>query len=63
MTTALTTAQWLVLARFALMLVEMALIRAHLVRSRYTLRDTLASIGMRAGNYATNVLLAGGIPA
>ena len=59
MTTALTTAQWLVLARFALMLVEMALIRAHLVRGRYTLRDTLASIGMRAGNYATNVLLAG----
>jgi len=37
----------------------MALIRAHLVHGRYTLRDTLASIGMRAGNYATNVLLAG----
>ncbi|MGB7904925.1 MAG: sterol desaturase family protein, partial [Steroidobacteraceae bacterium] len=56
---ALTTAQVLVLARFALMLLEMALIRAHLVRGRYTLQDTLASIGMRAGNYATNVALAG----
>ena len=56
---ALTTAQVLVLARFALMLLEMALIRSHLVRGRYTLQDTLASIGMRAGNYATNVALAG----
>jgi sterol desaturase/sphingolipid hydroxylase (fatty acid hydroxylase superfamily) len=55
----LTTAQWLVLARFGLMFLEMGLIRAHLVRGRYTLRDTLASIGMRAGNYATNVALAG----
>ena len=58
-TRALTTAQVLVLARFGLLLLEMALVRAHLVRGRYTLRDTLASIGMRAGNYATNVALAG----
>lgn len=56
---ALTTTQWLVLARFGLMLLEMALIRAHLVRGRYTLKDTLASIGMRAGNYASNIALAG----
>ena len=55
----LTTAQVLVLARLSLMLVEIALVRAHLVRGRYTLKDTLASLGMRAGNYATNVLLAG----
>ena len=47
------------LARFGLMLLEMALIRAHLVRGRHTVRDTFASIGMRAGNYATNVALAG----
>lgn len=58
---ALTTAQWLVLIRFGVMLVEMALIRAHLVRGRYTLKDTLASLGMRAGNYATNILLAGAV--
>lgn len=56
---ALTIAQMLVLARFALMFLEMALIRAHLVRGRYTVKDTLASVGMRAGNYATNVALAG----
>lgn len=53
MTTALTTAQWLVLARFALMLLEMALVRAHLVRGRYTLKDTLASVSMRAGHAAS----------
>jgi hypothetical protein len=34
MTMAPTTARWLVLARFALMLVEMALVRAYLARSR-----------------------------
>ena len=58
-TKALSTAQVLVLARFALMLIEMALIRAHLVRGRYTVKDTLASVSMRAGNYASNILLAG----
>ena len=58
-TKAMSTAQVLVLARFALMLIEMALIRAHLVRGRYTVKDTLASVSMRAGNYATNILLAG----
>jgi hypothetical protein len=47
---ALTTAQVLVLARFALMLLEMALVRAHLVHGRYTLKDTFASIGMRAAS-------------
>ena len=55
----LTMAELLVLARFALMGLELALIQAHLVRGRYEWRDTLASIAMRAGNYAGNVLLAG----
>lgn len=56
---ALTVAQILVLTRFVVMALEMVLIRTHLVRGHYTWKDTLASIGMRAGNYATNVLLAG----
>ncbi len=53
------TTQVLLAARIGLMLLEIVLIRAMLVRGRYTLKDTLASIGMRAGNYASNVLLAG----
>ena len=56
---ALTIAQILVLVRFALMVLEMVLIKAKLVRGQYEWRDTLASIAMRAGNYTTNVLLAG----
>jgi sterol desaturase/sphingolipid hydroxylase (fatty acid hydroxylase superfamily) len=60
---ALSLATVLVLARFGLMLLEMALIRARLIRGRYTLKDTLASIGMRAGNYATNILFAGAVVA
>ena len=58
-TKGLTTAQWLLMTRFGLMMLEMALIRAHLVRGHFTWRDTFASIGMRAGNYASNLLLAG----
>ena len=56
---ALTVAQILVLTRFVVMAVEMVLIRTQLVSGHYTWKDTLASIGMRAGNYATNVMLAG----
>ncbi len=56
---ALTTAEWLIVARFGLMLVEMALIRAHLVKGHFDWKDTFASIGMRIGNYGSNVLLAG----
>jgi sterol desaturase/sphingolipid hydroxylase (fatty acid hydroxylase superfamily) len=59
----LTMAEWLVLGRFALMGLEFAVIRAHLARGRYEWRDTLASIAMRAGNYASNVLLAGAVVA
>ena len=55
----LTSAEWLVIARFVLMGIEMSLVKAGLVRGEYEWRDTLASIGMRIGNYATNVLLAG----
>jgi len=58
-TKALNTAQVLVLARLALTLLEIVLVRAELVRGRYTVKDTLASFAMRAGNYASNVLLAG----
>jgi sterol desaturase/sphingolipid hydroxylase (fatty acid hydroxylase superfamily) len=56
---ALTLAQILVLVRFSLMGAEMALIRAGLVRGHYRWKDTLASVAMRGGNYATNILLAG----
>lgn len=55
----LSSAEWLVISRFVLMGLEMLLIRFHLVRGQYEWRDTLASIGMRAGNYASNLLLAG----
>jgi len=55
----LSTTQVLLLTRISLMLLEIVLIRAMLVRGRYTLKDTLASLGMRAGNYASNLLLAG----
>jgi sterol desaturase/sphingolipid hydroxylase (fatty acid hydroxylase superfamily) len=41
------------------MLGEFLLIRALLVRGRYTWRDTSASLAMRVGNYFSNVLLAG----
>ena len=57
------SAEWLVIARFALMGLEMLLVKAHLVRGHYEWRDTLASIGMRAGNYLSNVLLAGAVVA
>lgn len=56
---ALTLAEILVLVRVALTALEMLLIRWGLVRGRYTLKDTLASFAMRAGNYASNLLLAG----
>ena len=56
---ALSSAEWLVLARFALMGIEILLVKASLIRGHYEWRDTLASIGMRLGNYTTNVLLAG----
>jgi sterol desaturase/sphingolipid hydroxylase (fatty acid hydroxylase superfamily) len=55
----LSTTQVLLLTRISMMLLEIVLIKAMLVRGRYTLKDTLASLGMRAGNYASNVLLAG----
>ena len=56
---ALSTAQWLLLAKAALLVAEIVAVRLLLVRGRYTLKDTLASLGMRAGNYASNLLLAG----
>jgi sterol desaturase/sphingolipid hydroxylase (fatty acid hydroxylase superfamily) len=46
-------------ARFLAVGLEVSLSRLHLIRSRYRLKDTLASFGMRAGNYATNLLMAG----
>ena len=55
----LSTAEWLVISRFVLMGFEILLVRFHLVRGEYEWRDTLASIGMRVGNYASNLLLAG----
>ena len=55
----LTLAQILVLARVSLMFVEMALIRAGVVRGHFTWRDTLASLVMRAGNYTSYALVAG----
>jgi sterol desaturase/sphingolipid hydroxylase (fatty acid hydroxylase superfamily) len=55
----LSASQILLMTRIAMMLLEIALIRAMLVRGRYTLKDTLASLSMRAGNYASNLLLAG----
>ena len=55
----LSSAEWLVIARFVLMGLEMALVRVGLVRGEYEWRDTLASIGMRLGNYTVNVLFGG----
>ena len=55
----LTLAQILVLARVSLMFVEMALIKAGIVRGHFTWRDTLASLVMRAGNYTSYALVAG----
>ena len=55
----LSSAEWLIIARFVLMGIEMLAIKAHLVRGQYEWRDTLASIGMRLGNYSSNLLLAG----
>jgi sterol desaturase/sphingolipid hydroxylase (fatty acid hydroxylase superfamily) len=51
--------QVLLLARISLMVLEIVLVRFAFVRGRYTLKDTLASLGMRAGNYASNIALAG----
>ena len=55
----LTITQILLAVRFLLTALEIGLIRLGLVRGRYTLNDTLASFAMRAGNYVTNLLLAG----
>ena len=55
----MTTAHWLLTARIGMMLLEFLLIRALLVRGRYTWRDTCASLGMRVGNWVSNLLLAG----
>lgn len=54
---------WIAIGTFTLLVLEMALIRAHLVRGHFDWRDTLASLGMRAGNYASGVLLAGAVVA
>ena len=59
----LSSAEWLIVGRFILMGIEMLLIKGHLVRGQYEWRDTLASIGMRAGNYLSNVALAGAVVA
>jgi sterol desaturase/sphingolipid hydroxylase (fatty acid hydroxylase superfamily) len=48
-----------VLSRLAAMAVEATLGRLGLVSARYRLKDTLASIAMRFGNVATNLLMAG----
>ena len=57
----LSVGEWIALATFGLLVLEMALIRAQLVRGHYEWRDTLASLAMRAGNYASNLLLAGAV--
>lgn len=54
---------WIAIGTFTLLVLEMALIRAHLVRGHFDWRDTLASLGMRAGNYASGLLLAGAVVA
>jgi len=59
----LSASEWIIIGTFVLMALEMALIRAHLVRGHYMWRDTLASVAMRIGNYASNVLLAGAVVA
>jgi sterol desaturase/sphingolipid hydroxylase (fatty acid hydroxylase superfamily) len=55
----LSTAQWLLLAKAALLVAEIIAVRFLWVRGHYSLKDTLASLGMRAGNYVSNLLLAG----
>jgi len=57
----LSVGEWIALATFGLLVLEMALIRAQLVRGHYEWRDTLASLAMRAGNHASNLLLAGAV--
>jgi sterol desaturase/sphingolipid hydroxylase (fatty acid hydroxylase superfamily) len=47
------------LSRLAAVAVEATLGRLGLVRARYRLKDTLASIAMRFGNVGSNLLLAG----
>ena len=59
MSKGLTTSQWLLLGKATLLVAEIILVRLALVRGHYSLKDTLASLGMRVGNYASNVLLAG----
>jgi len=59
----LSVADWVALGTFALIALEMALIRAGLVRGHFGWRDTLASVAMRAGNYASNLPLAGAVVA
>jgi sterol desaturase/sphingolipid hydroxylase (fatty acid hydroxylase superfamily) len=47
------------LSRLAAVALEATLGRLGLIRARYRLKDTLASIAMRFGNVASNVLMAG----
>jgi sterol desaturase/sphingolipid hydroxylase (fatty acid hydroxylase superfamily) len=49
----------LVLTRLGAVAVEATLGHFGVIRARYRLKDTLASIAMRAGNVATNLALAG----
>ena len=59
----LSISESIALGTFALLALEMALMRAQLVPGHFAWRDTLASIAMRAGNYASNLLLAGAVVA
>jgi sterol desaturase/sphingolipid hydroxylase (fatty acid hydroxylase superfamily) len=59
----LSAAQWIFVGTFVLLALEMALIRARLARGHFTWPDTLASVAMRAGNQASNLLLAGAVVA
>jgi hypothetical protein len=59
----MSASEWIAFGTLVLIALEMALIRAHLVRGHYLWRDTMASIAMRAGNYASNLLLAGAVVA
>ena len=43
----------------ALIAVEAALAGAAMIKARYGLRDTLASLGMQGGNIAMNLMMAG----
>jgi sterol desaturase/sphingolipid hydroxylase (fatty acid hydroxylase superfamily) len=49
----------LLIVSVGMLVLELSLVHAGLVRGRYTWRDTCASLGMKVGNSISNLLLAG----